>query len=84
MHQKKIKELFNFKPTIFRNTELIYNNELANFIENLGYKGILAEGADHILQWRSPNFVYKPLNSKRIKLLLKNVKYLSYRLINQI
>ena len=60
MHQKKIKELFNFKPTIFRNTELIYNNELANFIENLGYKGILAEGADHILQWRSPNFVYKP------------------------
>ena len=73
LHNKAIRKLFNFNPTVFRNTELIYNNELANFIEKLGYKGILAEGADHILGWRSPNFVYKP-KTANIKLLLKNYK----------
>jgi len=74
LHKKKIKSLFNITPKIFRNTELIYNNELANYIESMGYKGILAEGADHILQWRSPNFLYKPKTTKNIKLLLKNYK----------
>jgi alpha-amylase len=74
MHRNKIKELFDYSPTVFRNTELIYNNELGNFVEKLGYKGILAEGADHVLGWRSPNFLYKPLGSKSIKLLLKNYK----------
>ena len=64
MHNRKIRQLFNYKPTVFRNTELIYNNELANYVEKMGYKGIIAEGADHILGWRSPNFVYKPVNSK--------------------
>jgi len=73
MHKKKINELFKFKPKIFRNTELIYNNELAVFAENMGYKGILAEGADHILGWRSPNFIYRPKASK-IGLLLKNYR----------
>lgn len=74
MHNKKIRNLFNYKPKVFRNTELIYNNELAKFIEDMGYKGILAEGADYILGWRSPNFLYRPVNCKRIKLLLKNYK----------
>jgi alpha-amylase len=74
LHKKKIKSLFGVTPKIFRNTELIYNNELANFIENLGYKGIIAEGADHILGWKSPNFVYRPVTTKKIKLLLKNYK----------
>jgi alpha-amylase len=73
LHNRKIKRLFNYTPKVFRNTELIFNNELANFIEGLGYKGILAEGADHILGWRSPNFVYKSVNSN-IKVLLKNYK----------
>jgi len=73
MHKKKIKKLFNVEPTVFRNTELIYNNELAYEIEKLGYKAILAEGADKILEWRSPNFVYKAPNSN-IKVLLKNYK----------
>ena len=73
LHNKAIRRLFNFSPKVFRNTELIYNNELASFVEKLGYKGILAEGADHILGWRSPNFVYKP-KSANIKLLLKNYK----------
>ena len=39
MHNRKIRQLFNYKPTVFRNTELIYNNELANYVEKMGYKG---------------------------------------------
>ena len=74
MHNKKIRELFNYKPKVFRNTELIYNNELASFVEGMGYKGILAEGADHILGWRSPNFIYRPKGTENIKLLLKNYR----------
>jgi len=73
-HKAKIKELFNQKPKIFRNTELIYNNELAHYVEQMGYKGILAEGADHVLGWRSPNFVYKAKTTNNLKLLLKNYK----------
>ncbi len=74
MHREKVKKLFGVEPTTFRNTELIYNNELANYIEGMGYKAIVAEGADHILGWRSPNFLYRPKGTKQIKLLLKNYK----------
>jgi len=74
MHERKMKELFGIKPKIFRNTELIFNNELAGFVEEMGYKGAVAEGADHILDWRSPNYVYKAKNTKNLKLLLKNYK----------
>ncbi|MFH1439427.1 MAG: glycoside hydrolase family 57 protein [Candidatus Woesearchaeota archaeon] len=83
LHKRKIKELFgaeNARSKVFRNTELIFNNELASFMEEKGFKGIITEGADHILDWRSPNFVYnakttseKPQH-KKIKLLLKNYK----------
>lgn len=74
MHRRKIKKLFGQNPTIFRNTELIYNNEMAKYIEDMGYKGILAEGWDHCLGWRSPNFVYRPVGCSKIKLLLKNYR----------
>ncbi len=74
MHGKKIEQLFGVKPQVFRNTELIYNNELAKRVEDMGYKAILAEGADHILQWRSPNFVYRPKTTENIRLLLKNYR----------
>ncbi len=70
-HEEMIKEHFGQEPEIFRYTELIYNNDVAKYAEEMGYKGVLAEGADHILGWRSPNFVYKPVNAD-IKLLLKN------------
>ena len=73
-HSALMKNLFGQKPTVFRNTELIYNNEIAKTIEDMGYKVILAEGADHILGWRSPNFVYNPKTTKNIKLLLKNYR----------
>ena len=73
-HKKQIKELFDQDVKVFRNTELIYSNELANYVEKLGYKIILAEGASHILNWRSSNYVYKSKTTDNLKLLLKNYK----------
>ena len=73
-HRLKVKKLFAFTPRVFRNTELIYNNDLAKMAEEMGYVGILAEGADHILGWRSPNFMYRPAGCSKIKLLLKNYR----------
>jgi alpha-amylase len=74
LHRKKIKYLFGVTPSVFRNTELIYSNEIAKMAEQMGYKGILAEGADHVLEWRSPTFVYKPTGTDNIKLLLKHYR----------
>ncbi|MFH1134428.1 MAG: glycoside hydrolase family 57 protein [Nanoarchaeota archaeon] len=74
LHAKRMRQLFGQRPQVFRNTELIYNNELAHHIEGLGYKGVIAEGADHILGWRSPNFVYTPKTAPKLKLLLKNFR----------
>jgi alpha-amylase len=72
-HTDTINKYFGQKPRIFRNTELIYNNELATLIESTGnFDAIITEGADHILGYRSPNFVYKPKDCKNLKLLLKN------------
>ncbi len=73
-HTKMIKKHFNQVPKVFRNTELIYNNELASYIEGMGYKGIVCEGVDRILGERSPNFLYQGVGTKSIKLLLKNYK----------
>jgi alpha-amylase len=73
LHQEIIERLFKVTPTVFRNTELIYNNALAQKIEEHGYKAILLEGWDHYLGWRSPNFVYRPVHGK-IALLLKNYR----------
>jgi alpha-amylase len=74
-HRQTMQRLFGQTPRIFRNTELIYNNELAALIEQIGgFDAILAEGADHILSPRTPNFVYRPKNSNNLKLLLKNYR----------
>jgi alpha-amylase len=86
MHRQKIKDLFGQEPQIFRNTELAYNNELAKWAESAGYKGILAEGWDPVLGWRSPNFVYRPKGTRNIKLFLKNYKLsddIAFRFSNQ-
>lgn len=74
LHNKIIKETFGITPTVFRNTELAYNNELAKWAENKGYKAIIAEGWDPILGHRSPNHVYRPKGTKSIALLLKNYR----------
>ena len=74
MHTDKIKQLFGVTPKAFRNTELAYNDNLAKWAENAGYRAILAEGWDKILGWRSPNHVYHPAGCDNIKLLLKNYR----------
>lgn len=73
-HQDRIYKLFGVRSQVYRNTELSYNNELAKWAEGFGFKGILAEGWDKILEWRSPNFVYRPEGCKNIKLLMKNYR----------
>ena len=74
-HQKKIKELFNgYTPKVFRNTELIYSDSIGSMVSEMGYKGILTEGAKHILGWKSPNYVYTNANDPNLKVLLKNFR----------
>ena len=73
-HADKIKQCFGVRPKVFRNTELSYNDELAKWADQQGYTAILAEGWDKILGWRSPNYVYHPVGTKNIKLLLKNYR----------
>ncbi len=74
MHKRKIQEVFGQTPQVFRNTELTYNNDLAYWADKAGYRGILAEGWDPILGWRSPNHVYRPTYTNNIRLLMKNYK----------
>ncbi|MGF3553952.1 MAG: glycoside hydrolase family 57 protein [Thermoplasmatota archaeon] len=71
MHRDMIKRIFNYRPKVFRNTEAIFDNRIAKKVSELGYKGILTEGTEKILDWRSPNYIYKPVNSD-IKVLLRN------------
>jgi len=73
-HKAKVRELFGVETQVFRNTELAYNNELAKWADEYGFKGILAEGWDPILEWRSPNHVYKPAGTTNIALLMKNYR----------
>ncbi len=72
-HSNTIERFFGQKPRVFRNTELVYNNELASLVESMGcFDAIITEGADHILGLRSPDFVYRPTGCSHLKLLLKN------------
>jgi alpha-amylase len=71
-HDEKIFNLFKKKPTVFRNTELIYDNEIGDWIAEMGFKAVITEGAKHILGWKSPNYVYCSASNPRLKLLLKN------------
>lgn len=72
LHKEKIQKLFGVTPTVFRNTELAYRDDLAKWAEKKGYTAILAEGWSRILGWRSANFTYRPEGTKHIALLLKN------------
>ncbi len=74
LHRHKVLEVFGQNPQVFRNTEFAYNNDLAYWADQAGYKGILAEGWDPILGWRSPNFVYRPSYTENIRLLMKNYR----------
>jgi len=71
MHRFLIQRLFNYEPRVFRNTEAIYDNRIAKKVAEMGYRGIITEGTEKILQWRSPNYLYSPVNTD-IKILLRN------------
>ena len=74
LHSQMLKEEFGVKPTAFRNTELIYSDDIAKAVEDMGFKTMLAEGAKHILGWKSPNFVYTDAIDNKLRLLLRNYK----------
>lgn len=74
MHAEKIRQLFGVTPTAFRNTEFAYNDQLARWADAAGYRAILAEGWDKVLEWRSPNHVYQPAGCDQLKLLMKNYR----------
>jgi alpha-amylase len=74
MHQQTIRSLLEIKPKVFENTELLYNNIIANTVQKMGFKGIFTEGAERILRGKSPNFLYRPIGCDKIRVLLRNYK----------
>lgn len=71
-HKKMMKELFGVETTSFRNTELIYSDQIGAWVADMGFKSILTEGAKHVLGWKSPNFLYCNSINPRLKVLLRN------------
>ncbi len=63
------------KPKVFRNTELIYSDDISAMVSEMGYKGMLTEGAKHILGWKSPNYMYSSCVAPKLSLLLKNDRF---------
>jgi len=72
LHRETLMRRFNYEPAVFRNTEAIYDNRIAKKIEEMGFRGIITEGTEKILGWRSPNYLYKPVNAPNLKVLLRN------------
>ena len=71
-HAFKIEKLFGQRPTVFRNTELIYSNEIGEIVAEMGFKTILTEGAKQVLRWKSPNYMYANAANTDLKVLMKN------------
>ena len=69
----KIEEYFGKKPTVFRNSSLIYSDDIGNDVANMGFIGMLTEGAKHVLGWKSPHYVYHCALNPKLKLLLRDV-----------
>lgn len=85
-HSLRIESLFGSKPKVFRNTELVYSDEIGAMVADMGYKAMLTEGAKHILGWKSPNYLYYNAINPRLKVLLKNYKLsddIAFRFSNQ-
>ncbi|MDR2041898.1 MAG: glycoside hydrolase family 57 protein [Tannerella sp.] len=74
-HKDKIYSLFGVRPKVFRNTELIYSDDISELVYELGFKSMLTEGAKHVLGWKSPNYVYASAVRPQLKLLLKNDRF---------
>lgn len=69
-----IKEKFGKRPTVFRNSSLIYNDDIGAQVASMGFKGMITEGAKHVLGWKSPHYVYHCASDNRLKLLLRDIK----------
>lgn len=85
-HREKIKLLFGQNPETFRNTELIYSDSIGEHVAKMGFKTMLAEGAKHILGWKSPNFLYCNAINPKLKVLTRNYELsddISFRFSNQ-
>ncbi|HBG41400.1 MAG TPA: alpha-amylase [Porphyromonadaceae bacterium] len=85
MQAERIKMLFDQTPTVLRNTELIYSDDIADMACEMGYSKMITEGAKHILGWKSPNYLYQSQNRPELKLLLKNSRFsddITYRFSN--
>jgi alpha-amylase len=72
--QKKIKQVFGQEPKVLRNTNMIYSDHIGNIVADMGFKGMLTEGARHILGWKSPRYVYNCNEAPNLKLLLRDSK----------
>ena len=70
----KIKQMFGKTPKVFRNSSLIYSNEIGGMVADMGFKGMLAEGAKHVLGWKSPHYLYHCSHNPNLKLLLRDFK----------
>jgi alpha-amylase len=70
----KIKMLFGKSPKVFRNSSLIYSDEIGQMVADMGFKGALTEGAKHILGWKSPHYLYHCATNPSLKLLLRDYK----------
>lgn len=70
----KMEEYFGKKPTVLRNSSLIYSDEIGNLAASMGFKGMLTEGAKHVLGWKSPHYVYNCCMAPNLKLLLRDVE----------
>ena len=69
---KKIKSLFGKAPKVLRNSCLMYSDEIGELVADMGFKGMLAEGAKQTLGWKSPHFVYHCCRNPKLKLLLRD------------
>lgn len=72
---QKMKEYFGQEPKVLRNSSLIYSDDIGLQASQLGFKGMLTEGARHVLGWKSPNYVYNCALAPNLKLLLRNVNF---------
>ena len=85
-HDDLIEELFGQRPKVFRNTELIYSDELGDMVQKMGFEAMITEGAKHVLGWKSPNYLYCNGLNPRLKVLMRNFRFsddLSFRFGNK-
>ena len=85
-HTGRLESLFGVRPTTFRNTELVFDNDVAKTAEDLGFTAMLGEGADHVVGWRSGHSVYRPKGCRKIKVLLRDYRFsddIAFRFTNR-